>query len=512
MSLRLPFMFLFWTLAMLSAHAQQTAEILEAWSEDPPDITELDAEELALLPWLDLRLAESIVELHELGALREFDDLLLIPGMDRATVDALRPLIRLARRRQSPRVQLAGRSLFRAERPRHDFRLDADHAALSLRLGKRAGGRSNGSLHVASSLGERGWEVIAGDFAISRSWQLSGRSAGSRSRSAPASFPRTKSARAHRSLSSEAGWRGFVATVRGAQGSSMIAVDGELQRASLLAEFVAGVRTGAYLELESTEKLAASLWMQSASRDESRWRIHWAPRRAAALAWSSRAPLGELGFAATTARPSPVPGRDPISGRSLDREHTSWQVHLRTRGAGGARTILHRRIRRAGQPAEIMSLLELSAADGSRRWRARLRHDVRGDELSSLSVRLRWESADSPWGGRVRAGAAAEAHPGGEFGRLWEIGLLGLAGARLRWGLQLAFSDGGRSIPHVGAPPGSLARMHRPGPGAFSLTSGLSLPTARGQLSAWVHASAQADGGPPVYQAGVEYSILGPTP
>ena len=44
--------------------AQETAEILERWRVDPPHLSELSAQELAELPWLDLVSAEMILRLH----------------------------------------------------------------------------------------------------------------------------------------------------------------------------------------------------------------------------------------------------------------------------------------------------------------------------------------------------------------------------------------------------------------------------------------------------------------
>jgi hypothetical protein len=479
------------------------AEILARWAEDPPSIGELDAEELALLPWLDLRLAESIVELHQLGALRSWDDLLLVPGMDRVTLQAVRPFLRLPSARSRSEIALSGRSRVKSPGRTHQFELSFSRDGAALALGHLAGAATRASLRARRTA----WEIFVGDYAVSRGWQLGDSQDAARSRSAPVSFPRPISLRGHRSLTTPPPWRGAAAMLHGERSTGLLCVEEDARRASLLAEVLSPLGGGAQLEAGEARRPQASFWLQSSSDRAARWRVQWAPKSATAIAWSARAPQAEFGFAATTALGSPRGGSDPISGRRLDRPHASWQVHLRRRGPGEGQTLLHRRIRRSGSSPESLSLLELAGNRAAERWQLRLRHDASGGSTSSLSLRLRWETPRTPWGGRLRVASAFEARSGG-FGRLWEMGLAG--GSRARWGCQMAFSDGDRSILHVTAPPGSVPSLRWLEGGTSSLTVGVMVPSGHTRLAGWIRAAVGPEHGEPEFEGGAEWSILAP--
>jgi hypothetical protein len=481
--------------------AEPVAEILARWAEDPPEIGAVDAEELALLPWLDLQLAESIIELNELGALHAWDDLLLVPGMDPDTLLALRPFLRLPSVRHPLDFALSGRSRARASAQTHQFELSASHDGSALELGRLVGGATRASLRARHSA----WEVLVGAYAVSRGWQLGGSEVTSRSRTAPVSFPHAVSLRGHRSLATPASWTGVALMLHGARRTGLLCVDEDARRAALLVEDFSLIGGGARLEAGRSRRPLTSLWMQSSREGASRWRMQWAPKRAAAFAWRSRAPKVEFGFAATTATGAPLGGSDPISGRRLDRSHASWQLHLRTRGGGDRRTLLHRWIRRGSTLPESLSLLELSGSRQRERWQLQLRHEASAGKTASLSVRLRWETPGTPWGGRLRVASAVEARSGG-LGRLWEVGLAGGSGAR--WGLQMAFSDGDRSILHVAAPPGSGPSLRWLAPGTTSATAGLMIPSSHTRLAGWIRGAVGPEPGRSEFEGGVEWTIL----
>lgn len=75
--------------------AEEDVPQLAAWLREPLDLRHADADELALLPWLDAGLGRAIVGLREAGGLHRMDDLLRIPGLDRERLEAIEPFVRL---------------------------------------------------------------------------------------------------------------------------------------------------------------------------------------------------------------------------------------------------------------------------------------------------------------------------------------------------------------------------------------------------------------------------------
>lgn len=457
---------------------------------DRPYLSELSAEELAEFPWLDLHLAESILEFHAASPLRRWEDLRAIPGMTPVTIDLLRSLVRLDSPPQMTR-RLAARG-----------RVDDDGAW------RGDGGLEIGPVEAGAVAGPRAWRawsswsfdslglrVWAGALALKSGFGL-GEARASSSRSAPTAIPRPAYVRPHAALSRDPDYLGAAMEWRQERCSlhAVASADGRSGGFALEVEALPGSQFGARVDIDDARSSLRSQWWRARLPDGTRWHLERARGRATALAL--RRPVGadwEAGLATSAGEPN-ADGIDPISGRRLDRSHRAWQVSARRRWRSGSGTFLLRELRRGSAQMSPETRLQLEMGGGLRhgRWLLRLRQDTEA-AASDGSLRARWEGRR---GGFVHRMALSLVQSAAGLGRLFEVGVF--AGEFLRWGAQVAFSDAERSILHVVSVPGSGARPRWLSGGQADWSAGLELVGPRHRLGVWLRSPmrpSQLEGG-----------------
>jgi hypothetical protein len=167
-------------------------EQLREWQEAPLDLLRADVTELALLPGLDPGLAEAVVGLRELGELRTEEDLLRVPGIGEADLEAMRPYvsIRSSRNSSGEWKSLAQRRQGGPADSRHSLHLVS--GALRVDALARAGPAPSWRGAVSVQTGPI--ELMFGDLTFRSASGFLDRVTG-RSRLAPAPKPRTATVR-----------------------------------------------------------------------------------------------------------------------------------------------------------------------------------------------------------------------------------------------------------------------------------------------------------------------------
>jgi len=477
--------------------AEEDVPQLAAWLREPLDLRHADADELALLPWLDAGLGRAIVGLREAGGLHRMDDLLRIPGLDRERLEAIEPFVRLpggvawaSRIEAFSRWRRAGGSGLRT-------RIDLRRGDLTLAAQRN----SPPSLLRAALRWQRGRLVLAGgDLRPGLAWPLLLADPSLRTRTAPPPLGRRDGVRSALSAAVEE-WRGMAAEaslasmhlllVAGRDGSgatrSLVLVEhrGALDGPALGAALLGHGGLASWLRWESEGVRARVESVASLRRGEG-------GRLCAAL--RVRRGATAFGFALTASDAHRGVGQDPITGQLLDRRHRVAQAHLRLHPGRWTVSVLGR-VRRRGRIGQVVD---------DRRWQIEC-----AGPLGVSRLRLRW---------RQDEGEAGEAHRvfgvwwvGGRDRRAWRPGLrlrhervgasVSLLGAfdlqggeSWSWKLQLALSRGDRSAPWSAGVPVSGLSSTWLAPRGVGVLVGVARRVGAGRLGLWLRLRQEAGG------------------
>lgn len=508
-------------LVAASASAQeddpQVQEQWARWLEDPLDLGQASANEIALLPWVDHDQAALIEGLAREGALRRLDDLARVPGLDAETIAALEPFVDLRRDasrpggwvwewRQDETIEPAGGAGFRRTLRAQGRGVEA---ALRWRDGRAVRGWGR--------LRRGGWALAAGSLRGRPATDLLRTDPTARSRTAPLSSRLHAGAPWVGSLSSAAPSRAVALSREGSlvRGAAFLrwSQDGPpsawgqlgVKRDSLawglaasLSERIEGAawwrrRLGAFL-LRTEAAGGANAWRSAAA-------TLWTPDR-----W-------RVGLACTHAFQAHGGGRDPISRLTLDREHRSWQLSVRRRWRRATVTALARRILR-GDPADREKRLRLrlwlradltppAVDDTGSRWRlfARLGRDREAPERAveaDVETQVRLELRRQHRGLRERVVVARRGRAGAES-RALTVQLDGTT--TWRWRVVYAAAEGERSHPWAAGLPHAGLFLRWLGPGDNLTLLGVGRRHGGLRWGTWI-ASVWTDRGAPSWEGG----------
>jgi hypothetical protein len=444
---------------VLPAYAQESDELidqLEEWLVEPLDLTTATADELALLPWLDMGLATAIVSLREHGGLSTLSDLDQVVGMDAARRTALTPFVTLPLHAHDTRFQFEERSSWRRGAPsgrRSRLTLQRDQLTVLAQRDERVDSRTCGAARLSESWGT----LVLGDFRPSLSWPLLLSNPSLRSRTASPSLSSESHLRPRLSSTGES-WRGGGLEIEAREWHLLLASG--TQRGNDDAPFLALVEHRFLKSKHSTVGLAlrdghqAGLFLGLMTKPLSA-RFEWVRRlvfaspgsdRMAAALRFQRGPL-RWGLALTQAGPSPPGGQDPITGQTLDREHRVLQTSGRISGGAWTFAALARQ-RRRGRigGAELSRRWQLEAAGplATARLDCRLRADEAPGTPSSFTLSARWRE-------RSRVGAWARGlrvrHQRDGVSSATLVALSLQRGESWLWRGEWALSRGDRSSP-----------------------------------------------------------------
>jgi hypothetical protein len=363
--------------------AEQIAR-LGYWQQTPLDLSRADPTEIALLPGMDPELAEAVAGLRELGELRFLKDLTRIPGIDAATVDGMRPYVRLG----SGPVDLGARWRLVAQRRgvvdgarwRQDLRARSGPLVVDL----VAVDSSREFRRGAASLEHAGIQLMAGFLVLADGPAGILRIAPSRSRLAPAPRPRSPAVRARTDSGAEPGWVGAAAAF-GERGLLFAgsAPDGRRVGALAFRTDPGPLSFGAAARV-SRGAAGISAFVMREERRFAAWGgfVAEGSGRSMVLAGRARGQGWQAGLDASSTDGSLTRGMDPVSGHRLDRTHRVMQMHGRVRGSGWSGGAIWRQLER-GRLDEIRPA---SAVEFDLLWRPQAR-------VGPDQVRLRLRAA-----------------------------------------------------------------------------------------------------------------------
>lgn len=459
----------------------QVQELWSRWLEDPLDLREASAAEIALLPWVDHEEAALIEGLAREGALRELDDLAAVPGLDAETIEALAPFVDLdplpARRkgwswewRQDETFEPRDGTGFRRTLTARGHGIAA---AVRWRDGRAARGWGR--------VGGRGWTLAAGT--------LRARPATALLRGDPTVRSRTASLSSR--LHPAAPWAGSLSVVAPSRATALTLESGSLQGTAFVV-WEDGAPPSAWGEVRVQRDSLA--WGLAADVSESVEGAAWWRRRlgdvllrvetaGGAVAWRSAAATvwspdrWRIGLAATHAFQATGGGSDPITQLALDREHRSWQLSVRRRWSGATLTGLARRTQRGDPPdregrsrLRLWLRADLQPPPGDRpraRWQLHLRlgRDREGPDRAqeaSPNTQVRVELRRRHAGLRQRLVVSHRGRPGAES-RAMTVQIDGTGS--WRWRVVYAAAIGQRSHPWAAGLPHAALFLHWLAPG-----------------------------------------------
>jgi hypothetical protein len=376
-----------------SAEVEGRLERLVDWQEDPLDLVEADAPDLAMLPGMDADLAEAVVGLREAGRLGAVDDLAQVPGIGVAGVEALRPYVRVgspAGPRGLDWSTEAQRRESAATVVRHRFAFLA------------SGVSAVGVVPDGSPRAARAAVRVGRDDVALRVGHLRAASAGGlfdfrpgRSRVAAASRPRAAAVNARTDSSADAGWVGVALSRPGALLLAGRAPDGEPAGGAAFDLGFGDTRT------QLATRIERGAW--AASADVVHGGSAWLGITAEPGVRSARAGLRlrgtgwRAGVDASTTDGGLRAGSDPVTGHRLDRRHHVLQLHGRLRATGFDLAGLWRELARGD--AAATSTVEFETT-----WRAtgspvfdRLVARVRVSPQRRLTLEAAHRSGASSW-------------------------------------------------------------------------------------------------------------------
>lgn len=354
---------------------------LSYWQESPLDLRRADAADIALLPGLDPDLAEGVVGLREAGALHRLEDLLRVPGLGPAELDALQPYVRLGGAAPAAGAELdLAVQRRRSDGPRWRQATHAVAGGIDLEFVILRSPRPVRRGAARLALGDR-VTLSGGDLVLSGPAEVFA-ALDSRSRVAPAARPRAAQVRARTDSGEQPGWtgvalgqdgRGFAFVGRGPAGRTAggLALGGRHE----------GLRFGLALRAGDGLSAAGGFVSHGAGRAVS-WVEFLAEPRARAGRFGVRlAGQGwRFGFDGSAADGAMSRGSDPVTGDRLDRAHEVLQVHGRLRQADWSAGFLAREMRRGPEPrVSRVATLDLDLV-----WRPRSRP---GPERLDLALR-----------------------------------------------------------------------------------------------------------------------------
>ncbi len=352
-----------------SASADEDAELIARlgyWQQTPLDLSRADQTEIALLPGMDPELAEAVVGLRGLGELAILEDLTRIPGIDTATVEGLRPYVRLG----PGHVDLGARWRLVAQRRgllgsrwRQDLRARSGSVVVDLVVVDSSREFRRG----AASLEKQHVHLTAGFLVLADGPAGILRIAPSRSRLAPAARPRAPAVRARTDSGPDAGWVG-VAAAYGEQGLLFLGRAPDGRGTSALA-FRAGfgpLSVGTAVRV-GDGPVGISAFLMREERRFAAWGGIVAEGSARGMVLSGRAKGQgwQAGLDASTTDGALTRGIDAVSGHRLDRPHRVMQLHGRVRGSGWSGGAIWRQLHRGRLP----EILPVSTVEFDLLWR-----------------------------------------------------------------------------------------------------------------------------------------------